>query len=338
MLNNPKIIIGSAILVIAIFIGYASLPDLFRRYSHKNNPGYSIAILTPTSHPALEEIEAGFKETLEEVYKVPVSCFVYNANGNKTLMRAQAEEMVMGAYDLIFTIGSACSQMVAELEKKRHRAIPQVFASVADKAYAEQLIATNPFATGCYVEPNYEKQIDLLLTIKPTLKNVLLVYDPTQGIGLEKDKNKIQTYLAQRAIKLHAVEVYSAHEIQQKVAGLLSGIDSVLVLTDNTVVAGIDSLITLCNRYGVTLFASDLASGKKGAALAYGTTERQAGVESAKKAYQILLNAKNPSSIPVSAVDDFVLAINKETMGMQNSILDDEKIDFLNQKTTMQSE
>ncbi len=66
----------------------------------------------------------------------------------------------------------------------------------------------------------------------------------------------------------------------------------------------------------MTLCASDLASGSKGAALSVGVNERDYGIESAKKA-RLLLN--NPHAIvPVTRAANYKVALNTSTMVAQN--------------------
>ena len=54
----------------------------------------SIAILTPITHPSLEQIEMGFKQTIEAKAPGKYRFVTYNAQGNKTLMRSEIEEIL----------------------------------------------------------------------------------------------------------------------------------------------------------------------------------------------------------------------------------------------------
>jgi putative ABC transport system substrate-binding protein len=288
-----------------------------------------IAIFTPTTHPALEEIEAGFKETLAALSGDKKTCqfTTLNANGNRTLLQAQAHEIVMGDYDLVFTIGAGCSQMIAQLMRKKNNKTPHVFSAVDGREYAQSLQDINTDADGkshscgVYVEDDYAGEMDVLHALKPGVKNMLLVYDPTHGTGLEKYKDLIVGYNKNRGVTVHAVQVYQANEIQQKVSALLPSMDAVVVLTDNTVVTGIDVLINLCNHYGVTLCASDLASGKKGAAFAYGVTEYESGAGGAHLAHDILMCGKKPQELSPKAAADFRVIINRQTMQAQGLVI-----------------
>lgn len=285
-----------------------------------------IALFTPATHPALEEIEQGFKETLQKLHSDSFIFTSFNANGNRSLLRAQAEEILSHDYDLIFTIGATCSQTIVELIKKKRIKTPHVFGAVDSSDFAQSL-TTSGSSTGVYIQLNYKQEMDVLHKLKPMAKNILLVYDPTHGTGLEKCKKEIEEYIKKYGMKLHSVEIYQTNEIQQKVAALLPSIDVVLVLVDNTVVAGIDALITLCNRYGITLMASDLASGKKGAALAYGVTEYESGSGAAHKAYEILMYDQKPSKLSISAITNFRVAVNKDTIKLQNLVIENDIIE-----------
>jgi putative ABC transport system substrate-binding protein len=317
-------IIGISICaVVLVGAGY-----FYREYkSIKKNDILRIAILTPTTHLALEEIEQGFKETLYKSPTKPYEFTTFNANGNKTLLRAQAEEIVGDSYDLIFTIGAFCSQTIAELLRKKELKTPHVFAGVDGPAFAESLAQLNSSSTGVYVKSDYEQEIKLLHQVKPTTKNILLVYDPTHGTGLESYKRDIEKSVKQLGMILHKVEVYQSNEIQHKVAAVLPQMDVVLVLTDNTVVAGIDTLVNLCNRHGVTLLASDLSSSEKGAALAYGITEYESGSGAAEKAIFIMHDGKKPATVPVTAIVNFRMKINKDVMKAQGLDLNDAQLE-----------
>lgn len=155
-----------------------------------------IAIFEPVAHPAIFEIEQGFVKEVQQ--KVLCECTIYNAQGNKTLLRSQAEEILHQNYDLIFTIGALCTQTIHELCSKKQNTTPVVFSSIDDPVtmgIAKSLKNSGNNFTGVIESSHYEKQIESLIELKPTTKQVLLVYDPTHGTGrLEKDKNYIQEF------------------------------------------------------------------------------------------------------------------------------------------------
>jgi putative ABC transport system substrate-binding protein len=308
--------------LVLVTVGYIFYT--YKKTQPKNTTGttYRIAIFEPALHPAIEEIAQGFMDTMNAkglAAGITYEYTEYNATGNKILMQAQAQEILRGDYDLVFTIGFNPSFMAKEACAKKQCSIPLVFGGV-DSRQGNQLTGTT--TTGVTSSTNYKKQLGLLLEMMPSIKTVLLVYDPAQASGLEKDKQEITSVLQEQGISLRAVEVASVGETQQKVSGFIPEADVVMILQDHTTVSGIDSIITLCDRYHVPLLGSDLNSGVKGAVLAYGIKEYESGVGGAQLAHQILAHGAKPSHLPIEPIKDVRMKINRAKMASQGLKVD----------------
>ena len=293
----------------------------------RSTASYKIAIVMPVAHGALEEIKNGFIDALSQ--KLQNSFDVYVANGNRTLLRQQVEHVVSMDYDLVFTIATSAAVMVKDVCERRSKLIPIVAAAVDDPVGNNLIGSMQSLGNNMTVVAscdNFEEQIAMLQLLKPHLKRMLLIYNPTPCFNKKKDE--ILKICAKKNITLHFVEIFNLNDLVQKVPMLLAGSDTILILKDNLVVLGIESLVTLCNKYGITLYASDLNSCNKGAALSYGVSEYQYGVEAARKAYAILHDGKKPIDIPTTIVDDFKLRVNPQTMKMQQLQID-ERLLFL---------
>ena len=323
-----------------VFIGGYKKVSVDKDYGHKISANYvqknpihegikKIAILIPATHPALEEIQRGFVETLAKYQYIKCGFIVYNANGNLSLMRAQLEDVICKDFDLLYTIGAHATQMAKEVTAKKQVLIPIVFGAVADPVklglVSNELFSGNNL-TGSSATRDYAKQINFLLKVKPHVKNELIIYDPTQSSGLEKDKDEIVELLKKYSINTTAVEVYKTREIFEKIPSLLSAHDVVFIFKDNTVVPAVDGLVKLCSRYGVTLFVSDLDSVDKGAALGFGVHEYMFGVNAAQCALEILLEHKKPSEVPIRLTNNFKFKINSKTMQAQKVIIDSQQL------------
>lgn len=299
------------------------------RIEHRD---YSVALFAPALHPSMENIMRGFKETLSKDSKKTYSFAEYNANGSSFLLRGQADDIVAVGYDLIFTIGTFCTQTVFELTRKEERTVPIVFSAVNDPikiGVVQSIQRPNTNVTGVLSKSDYAQQVEALLEVKPDVKRVLLVYNPAGGVGFDRDKEELTALFAEKNVDLFAVEVSQSYEITQKVSAHLSEVDVVFVLTDHTVVAGIDSLITLCSRYGVTLYTSELDSGNKGAALSFGVKEYDYGMLAARLALDILEGGHNPANLPCVMITKNYLQINTKNMRQQGLQLDDDQIELV---------
>ncbi|MCB1180520.1 MAG: ABC transporter substrate-binding protein [Chlamydiia bacterium] len=276
-----------------------------------------IAILTPTSHPSLEQIEKGFIETMKE--KGSYQFKTYNAQGSQILLRSEIKEIISKEYDLIFTIGTLVSTMVKEIFTKENLDTPIVFTCINDPVgmgIVETETSSGNMMTGVKELLDFEEELSILQKYKKDLSSLLLVYNPREP-GLEKNRKEIEEICTQKGLRLEIVQVFHANELQIKLSPFLSKVDGMMVLKDNTVVSGLDVLVKLANRHKIPLLASDLDSPDKGAALGYGVYEIDFGIEGAKKALLILEEGKTPSEIPVTPISHFALRINKEAAQKQ---------------------
>lgn len=283
----------------------------------------SIAILTPVTHPSLEQIEKGFRETMEANYPGLFRFTTYNAQGNKTLMRSEIEEIARQNYALVFTLATSPSQMTREVFDKKGIETPIVFTCVNDPVgfhIVSSEETREEHVTGVKEMVHFEEEMATLLAYKPTVQTVLLVYDPSNP-GLSKDQQQIEQILKTQGIALQNVEIYKANELLSKVEPFMAKADAVIVLKDNTVVSGLDALVKLCDRYRVPLMASDLDSPDRGAAFGYGVHEIEFGIEGAKKAIQILVNGEHPGNIPVTPIENFTLRVNSDAAKRQGITL-----------------
>lgn len=278
-----------------------------------------IAILTPLTHPSLEQCAKGFIDTMEQASPGRYRFVTYNAQGNKTLMHSEVEEIARKNYALVFSLGTSSASMTKELFAKKGLRTPIVFTCVNDPL-EYHLIASESApggtVTGVKELLDLEAEIDSLLRYKPFIEKVLLVYNPMEA-GLQKDQREVARLLRQKNIDLVTLEVFLANEIRSKAAPFMDQVDALLVLKDNTVVSGLDALIKLCEQQRIPLMASDLDSPDRGAAFGYGVHEIEFGIEAAKKALQILEEQICPAVIPVTPVSRFTLKINPEAAQRQ---------------------
>ena len=291
-----------------------------------------IAILLPVSHVALDQIKNGFIDTLANNAQLNCEFCIFNANGSRSLMRAQIEEILEKKFDVLCTIGALASQMAKEVTQKKQSNLPIVFAAVANPTQLElvnSLIFSGNNLTGSAAESDYPKEVGLLLKIKPSIKKVLIVYDPTQGGGLSKDNAQVHSLFAQRGVKVKSVEIYNSGEIIQKIPALLPYYDVVFIFKDNTIVLAIDALIKLCQQNNILLFTKGLDFVDRGAALGFGVYERSFGVDAAKCACEILVDGKRPSDVQIRVTKDFKLRINSKVINQQNLGLDKDLLSLI---------
>lgn len=266
----------------------------------------TIAILTPVTHPSMEQMEKGFKITLEKEYPGKYRFDTYNAQGNKTVMRSMVEEIIRKEPCLVFTLGTTASQMTAENFAKKGISTPIVFTAVNNP---EGFNIKGSTVTGVKELLNFEEELAALLRHKPDIQNIMLVYNPLEP-GLHKDQVQIAKILEEKKMGMKPIEVFQTNELFAKVSPFIADVDAMIVLKDNTVISGLDLLVKLCNQNHVLLMASDLDSPDRGAHLGYGVYEIDFGIKGAELALKVLEEGIPPSQIPPVAANNFTLKVN----------------------------
>jgi putative ABC transport system substrate-binding protein len=278
----------------------------------------------------MDEIEKGLKEALngdENLYTITI----FNGQSNRSVMQAQAAQLVHAQYDCICTVGTACTQLVAEQLKKNRSKKPLVFTAVADPEKLGIMPQKFLHVTGISSSTDYEIQLALIKKLKPSLKSLLLIYDPAQGAGRQTDKETIVAHGQTLGIRVTSLEIAHPHDIMQRVPPFLSSVDAVMILKDHTVVTAIDPLVSLCDEYGVCLYASDLNSSAQGAALAFGIEDYEYGKQAALLIDQICREKKPAHTLPIQSEQGKRLQLNRKHLRPQKIELSPEQLEEFQQ-------
>ncbi|MDR1187528.1 MAG: hypothetical protein LBK95_08745, partial [Bifidobacteriaceae bacterium] len=93
-------------------------------------------------------------------------------------------------------------------------------------------------------------------------------------------------------------------------AQALADVDAIYVGTDNTVVDGIEQVVTFGQDNGIPLFVADSASVERGGAATRGIDYYELGKRTAEQAYEILVNGVAPGEIAPLQVTDTQIMVN----------------------------
>jgi len=284
-----------------------------------------VALLVPAVHPSMDQIEQGFKEMLSKTFP-HAAVDVFNAGGNKVLMKGQAEEMVAKQYDCVCAVGTGASQMLKASINKRYLnesvTLPLFFVAVSDATRAG-LLDDHKMVTGITDVYDYSDQIDLLMQVKK-VKKPMIVYDVNASQAFESEIEKIKEAFKKYDVSLDVLPITSVNEVQNKVIGFLHDHDLIMTLPDHVVCSAMDVLIKICNQKGIALFTSELDSNDKGAALSYGVNERDYGVQMALQVTEFLQDAQ-VKDIAIRSITPFYFTVNKTNAQKQGVVLSEEQ-------------
>ncbi|WP_132747919.1 ABC transporter substrate-binding protein [Scopulibacillus darangshiensis] len=271
---------------------------------------FKIGINQYVEHPSLDEATVGFKEAIKE-NGLKVDYDEQNAQGDTNSVQTMAKKMVSENVDLIFANATPSAQ--ASLNATSD--IPIIFASVADPVGAKLVKSmdhTGPNITGTtHTNPHAIPKTVAFIDEQTDAKTVGLIYNKGE-INAVSQVNSVKA--AMKGTDLLPVEatVTTSAEVKQAAQSLVGRADVFYIVTDNTVVSALESVIGVARNKNIPLFVGELDSVKRGGFAAYGFDFREVGYEAGKMAVKVLKGEKKPSELPVQYPKDLRLVINKK--------------------------
>lgn len=268
---------------------------------------YTIGITQIVSHPALDSAVEGFKQGLADKGYTNVTYDVQNAEGDMATASSIAQKFANDDLDLILGVATPTSQAVV----KAVADTPVVFTAVTDPVGAG--LVTDADAPGANVTGvsdmlPMEPTLELIKKLVPDAKRLGVIYNAGESNSVFLiDKQKA----AAEAMGMTVVEATASNSSEVKAAAdsLVGRVDAVSVLTDNTVVSALESVVKACQENGIPLIAGDTDSVERGAIAAYAFDYRDLGVQAGHMAAEIL-GGTAIADLPVQYAENLQLSIN----------------------------
>ncbi|MEW9109161.1 MAG: ABC transporter substrate-binding protein [Cytobacillus gottheilii] len=270
---------------------------------------YKIGVTQLVEHPSLDAAFEGFKKALEEE-GIEVEYDVQIAQGDQNNNQTIANNFVGDGVDLIFanSTPSALSALNATSD------IPIIFTSVTDPVGAELVKSVDE--PGVNITGTIDNHPD---AIPNTVKfmdeemdgdSVGVVYNAGEQNSVAQI-NLVKEAMESTDLSLVEATVSNSSEVKQAAESLIGKADMIYIITDNTVVSALESVIQVANDEDLPLFVGELDSVSRGGFAAYGFNYDDIGYEAGIMAAQVLKGEKQPSELPVQYPQNLKLLINK---------------------------
>jgi len=284
---------------------------------------YTVGVVQIISHVALDAARQGFvdglkEEGFEEGKNLTLS--LRNAEGSQDTARQIADKFVSDRVDLILAIATPAAQAAAQATKSS--GIPVVVTAVTDPVAAglvQSLEKPGTNVTGTTDMNPVEEQLALTLDVAKG-KHVGILYNSGEV------NSRVQVDIAKEAAKKLGLELFertvtNTNEVQQAAEALaVQGVHAFYIPTDNTVVAGLASVLQVAEKHKIPVIAGEGDSVKNGALATYGIDYYSLGKQTAKMAAKILRGEAKPQDMPIERQKDLKFFLNlkaAEQMGVQ---------------------
>ncbi|MER2030288.1 MAG: ABC transporter substrate-binding protein [Solibacillus sp.] len=271
---------------------------------------FKIGTTQIVEHPSLDAAKEGFKKAIEDA-GIKAEYVDKSANNDNSANMTIAQQLVGDNVDLIF----ANSTPSAQAAKSATSDIPVIFTSVTDAVGAELIesMATPGANVTGTIDLHPETMPKTVAFLKELgAKNIGMVYNAGEQNSVAQIA-AVKEIAAKEGVTIVEAAVSASSEVRQAAESLVGKVDAFYIITDNTVVSALESVIEVADANKLPLIVGELDSVERGGLAAYGFEYYDIGYEAGQMAAQILLEGKTPSEVPAAYPANLKLVINKAT-------------------------
>ena len=285
------------------------------------NETYKIGITQIATHPSLDLVKQGFKKAFEEA-GIKANFDEKNAEGTIANATLIANGYKSDKKNLVLGIGTPSAQALVNTITD----MPVLFSAVTDPESAK-LLNKNVTGTSDRLD-NVGEQLDLLLKLKPEIKKIAVLYNPSEQNSVVQVK-EIEAKAKEKNLEVMLQGVSSLAELSQATKNALIETDALYLPTDNLVVSGIKLITSEAKSAKKPVISSENSSVEAGALFTMGLDYFELGKRTGEMAIEIL-KGKPAEQIPYELSKKMTLYVNETTATELG--LDLKKIDLTNAK------
>ena len=277
---------------------------------------YKIGICNYVDDSSLNQIVESVKTrlgTLAAENNVTFDISLDNCNADANLLSQIISNFEADRVDLMVAVATPVAMAMQSATEES--GTPVVFAAVSDPVsvgLVNSLQAPGANITGTSDFLNTDAVMQLILATNPEIKKVGLLYN----VGQDSSATPIaaaKKFLQSRGIEIIERTGTTVDEISLAAQALIAdGVEAVFTPTDNTVMTAELSIYEMLRDAGIPHFTGADSFALNGAFLGYGVDYANLGEKTAAMIAQVLLQEKDPASLPVLTFDNGTATVNTE--------------------------
>ncbi|MBM7705571.1 putative ABC transport system substrate-binding protein [Chryseomicrobium aureum] len=270
----------------------------------------TIGVTQIVEHPSLNAAFEGFQKAIEDA-GIDANYQIENAQNDTSANTTIATNLVSAEVDLIFANSTPSAQAVASATSE----IPIVFTSVTDAVSAE--LVQSMESPGGNVTGTVDTQPEAIPSTMKFLKDNLnatsvgMVFNSGEQ-NSRAQVDRVKEEAAKIGIEIAEASVATSAEVKQATESLIGKVDALYIITDNTVVSALESVISVANDNQLPVMVGEFDSVARGGLGAYGFDYFDIGYEAGEMAAQILSGEKTPADLPVQYPQNVKFVVNKD--------------------------
>lgn len=292
-----------------------------------SGPSYTIGIGEFAEHGSLDNCREGFLEGLAEsgIEEGKNLTVLYeNAQADGGTASQIATNFAGKNVDLMCGIATPMAQ--AEYGVAKNTDIPVIFTAVTDPieaGLAKKDGTPVGEVTGTSDKLPVDQQLKMIREILPNAKNIGIMYT-TSEVNSESAIAEYKKLAPNYGFNIVEAGISSSADISLAADTLLSKVDCITNLTDNTVVASLPVILNKAAAKKIPVFGSEIEQVKIGCVAAMGLDYISLGKQTGKMAAQVLTGEKKASEMNYQTIKEAAFYGNTKVAGQLGITLPDD--------------
>lgn len=280
---------------------------------------YKVGIIQYVDDASLNQIVDSLEKQLDVLAEEKGVTFEYedyycNGQADSTTINQMVTELINDEVDILVPIATPTA-MICQAATEDNQ-IPVVFAAVSDPEGAG-LVASNDApgsnVTGTSDALNTEAVLDLMIEQDRDLSKVGLLYDKSQDASAAPIA-AAKEYLDAKGIDYVEKTGTTNDEVMLAADALIAAdVEAVFTPTDNTIMTAELGIYEKFIEAGIPHYCGADSFALNGAYLGYGVNYATLGTETANMVAEILVDGKDPATLPVKVLDNGTATVNTDT-------------------------
>ena len=286
-----------------------------------------IGIIQFARHASLDNCRIGFMEGMEENGYKEGENVIYdyqNADADMALVSQIVDGFVADKVDLVVAIATPAA--MGAFNATMDTEIPVIYTAVTDPVQAQLADADgNPtgLATGTSDELPVEAQLKMIREILPEAKTIGILYTTSEANSTAMIK-QYEDLVGKYDFELVTEAISQSADIPLAADSILSKVDCLSNLLDNTVVNALPTILDKANSKGIPVFGSEIEQVKLGCLASEGIEYVALGRQTGAMAARLLKGEQTVEEMPFELITQSYLYLNEEVADKLNIELSDQ--------------
>ena len=275
---------------------------------------FKVGIVNYVDHASLNQIVESVESHLDAIGKEKGVTFDYadyyaNAQADQSNLNQIGADLVADGVDVIVAVATpTAATMLAAVEDTD---IPVVYSAVTDPAAAGFDGEEN--ITGTSDALNTEAIMKLITAVNPDIDTIGLLYDLSQDASTQAIADA-KAFCDANGIKYIEKNGTTTAEVQMAAEALIAaGVKAVFTPTDNTIMTAELAIYEKFLNAKIPQYCGADSFALNGAFVGYGVDYTKLGTITADMVVQVLVDGKDPATLPVTTFDNGIAMINTES-------------------------